>query len=352
MSATVEPADVDRGQSVYRAARRTVRYRNATVCSTLAVVLVVVAGIAMSVGSYGLGPSELARTLVGGGSALDRFIVFDVRLPRLLMGALAGAALGMSGALLQTLLRNPLASPDLMGISGGASVAAVLATTTFGLSGASVPLCAFLGALAIAGMLIVSACRDSTASYRLILTGVALAFLCSGVIGYLLKRAQVNEAQSALVWVVGSVGATRWSDLVTLAIAVAIAIPAVVALSALLPYSALGDRTAEALGIGVRQLRATTLVTAVLLAASAVAFVGPIGFVALCAPAIARALIGHGSLGIVASALSGAVIVAAADVVAQNSIPDMTVPVGVITGIVGAPYLLWLLATSSKGSRI
>lgn len=338
--------------SAYAVAIGGLRRRNLIVCASLGSVLTVAALAVMLLGTYQLSPVDLVAVFFGGGSPMDQFVVLRSRLPRLTIAVLAGVALGLAGAMLQSLLRNPLASPDLMGISGGASLAAVFATTTFSVTGFLLPVFAFFGALAVAAVLLASARRDSTASYRLVLTGVAISFLCAGLVGYLLKRAQVNQAQSALVWVVGSVGATRRSDVVVLAVAVAIAIPAVIAVSRTLPYAVLGDRTAEALGINANLARTGTLLTAVLLAASAVAFVGPVGFVALCAPAIARALIGYGSPALAGSAICGALIVVVSDAVAQHAIPGVSVPVGVITGVVGAPYLLWLLATSSKGARL
>ncbi|GAA3624068.1 iron chelate uptake ABC transporter family permease subunit [Microbacterium awajiense] len=306
--------------------------------------------IAMLVGDYALEPWAVVRALFGDGSRIDVFVVNQVRLPRAAMAVLCGLALGIAGALFQTLLRNPLASPDLLGVSGGASVAAVWTTLILGLSGAAVAASAFVGGMLVAAVLLLAARRLADGGYRLVLAGVGIAFLCSAVIGYLIKRAQVTQAQSALVWITGSIGATPWTDVVVVAAVLLLVAPAVWAATRLLPIVELGDPLASGLGVRPVAVRIGVVVVAVLLAAASTAFIGPVGFVALCAPPIARALLGRGASGIAVSGVFGAVILLVSDLIAQYAIPGVAVPVGVVTGLVGAPYLLWLLATS-KGHR-
>lgn len=332
--------------SVQRQARR----RNVRVYGVLAVVLLAVAMVTLLVGDYVLGPDRVVVTLFGGGERVEQYVVTQVRLPRLLMALLCGAALALAGSLLQALLRNPLASPDLLGISGGASVAAVTAVLVLGLPSLAVTGFAFAGGLVVAGILLLAARHVRDGGYRLVLAGIGISFLCAAIVGYLIKRAQLNDAQSAMVWITGSLGATVWRDVLVVAVVLAIAVPLVVIASRMLPLIALGHDVASGLGVRPVVVRTAIVALAVLLAAAATAFIGPVAFIALAAPAIARGIIGRGAAALAASALVGAILLATADLVAQFAIPGLAVPVGVVTGVTGAPYLLWLLATS-KGRR-
>ncbi|WES65568.1 iron ABC transporter permease [Microbacter sp. GSS18] len=346
---TAGPTTTARGAT--DAVRAHTRRRTAGVGASIGAVLALAIVVSMLVGDYDLSPAGVARALFGSGSNIDVYIVTQVRLPRTLIAVLCGAALGIAGALFQTLLRNPLASPDLLGVSGGAGVAAVWATLILGLSGAAVAASAFAGGLVVAMVLLVAARRLSDGGYRLVLAGVGIAFLCAAVIGYLLKRAQITQAQSALVWITGSIGATGWSDVLVVGAVLLVAAPMIVAASRMLTVLELGDHLAAGLGVRPVLARIGIVAAAVLLAAASTAFIGPVAFVALCAPPIARALLGRGTVGIATSGAIGALILLAADLVAQHAFPGLTVPVGVITGAVGAPYLLWLLATS-RGGRL
>lgn len=336
--------------SAIAAVRGRTRRRAVTVGAALAAALIAVACVALLAGDYPLSPAGVARAMAGAGTKLDEYIVLQVRMPRLLMGALCGAALGLAGALLQTLLRNPLASPDLLGISGGASVAAVWGSLVLGLAGTAVVALAFAGGLVVAVVLIVAGRRLSDGGYRLVLAGVGIAFLCAAIVGYLLKRTQVQQAQSAMVWITGSIGATGWGDVLTVAVVLAAAAPALAVCARVLPVLQLGEPLAGGLGARPGAARTAIVAIAVLLAAVTIAFIGPVGFVALCAPPIARTVLGRGAVGLGTSAAIGALILVLADLAGQYAIPGVEVPVGVVTGAVGAPYLLWLLATS-RGRR-
>lgn len=329
-----------------RGRRRTLR-----ITGVVAGVALVVAVVALMVGDYALTPAGVARALTGAGTPIEQYVVTQVRLPRLTMALVCGAMLGLAGALLQTLLRNPLASPDLLGISGGASVAAVFATLVLGLPAWGVTGFAFLGGLVVAAILLGAARRLADGGYRIVLAGVGISFLCAAVIGYLIKRAQVNDAQSAFIWITGSFGATLWRDVLILAVVLALCVPAAVAAGRVLPVVELGDPSAMGLGVRPALVRTGVVAIAVLLAAATTAFIGPVAFIALGAPAMARSLVGRGSPALGTSAVLGAAILVAADLIAQHALPGMSVPVGVVTGAIGAPYLLWLLATS-KGTRV
>lgn len=339
-----------RGTGIERV-RRHARRRRAFVVSGVLLVVALVAAVTLSVGDYPIAPADLWRTLWGGGERIESYVVFQVRLPRLTMALLVGACLGIAGALLQSLLGNALASPDLLGISGGAGVAAVFTIVVLGVNGPGLALAAFLGGIGVASFLLLAGHRRADSTYRLILAGVGVAFICTSITGFLLVRARVQVAQDAFVWLTGSLSATPWWS-VALVFGVGIAVtPAVLLCARWLPIVQLGPATAASLGVRIGVVRVATVLVAVLLVAVTCAFTGPISFIALCAPAIARRLIGHGALAIGTSAAVGAVLLSGADLVAQFAVPGPSVPVGVVTGALGAVFLLWMLATS-KGRHL
>ena len=319
--------------------------RSALVLGATALLVVVAAVVTLMMGDYPLSPAQVWSALTGGGERVEQYVVLQVRLPRLAMALLVGGALGAAGALLQSLLRNPLASPELLGISGGASLAAVFALLTFGVSGPALPAIAFAGGLA-ASLLLLSAARGRAAGYRLILAGIGLAFFTSAIIAFLMTRAQLQQTQSAVIWLTGTLSSTPWWQVAVLAGVWLAALPALYVSGRWLPILALGPDAASALGVRPGLARLVCIVVAVLLTAVTCAFAGPIAFVALCAPAIARPLVGHGSAAIGSSVLVGAVLLAFADLVGQFALPGVSVPAGVVTGVLGAVFLLWLLATS------
>lgn len=344
LTSAAAPGSVDR-------VRTDARRRRLLVVLIVLVAMLGVAVAALSIGDYPLSPADLWRTLWGGGARLENYVLFQVRMPRMLMGLLVGASLGVAGALLQTLLRNPLASPDLLGISGGAGVAAVFTLLVIGVTGPPLALAAFVGGIAVAAFLLFAGARGDDGGYRLIMAGVGIAFLCASVTGFLMVRAKLQLAQEALIWLTGSLAATPWWNVATVAIVAVLAIPAIVLCARWLPIVQMGEATAASLGVRARTVRPVAVVTAVVLVAVTCAFTGPISFIALCAPAIARPLLGHGAVGIGTSAVVGATLLTAADLVAQFAIPGHAVPVGVVTGALGAVFLLWLLA-SSKGRHL
>lgn len=313
-------------------------------------VVVAVITVTLLLGDYPLTPTQIWDVLRGGGTRPEQYVVLQVRLPRLLMALLAGAALGVAGALLQGMLRNPLASPDLLGISGGSTVAAVYALLVVGVTGPALAGAAFLGGIT-ASLLLLAAARGRAAGLRLILAGIGVSFLSASIVGFLMTRVQLQQTQSALVWLTGTLSSTPWWQVVVLVGAWVIAMPVLALLARRLPVAVLGVETAGSLGVRPGLVRALVVMVAVLLTAVTCAFVGPISFVALCAPAIARPLVGHGSLALGPSALVGAIILSASDLVAQFAIPGVAVPAGIVTGALGAVFLLWLLATS-KGRAL
>lgn len=328
------------------------RRRETRIFLTLIGMVLVVAAASLAVGAYSLGLPDLLRTLLGQGSGSENFIVLELRLPRLVLAALAGAAFAVSGALFQSLLGNPLASPDIIGVTGGASAAAVFAMLVLGLGSAATSIVAFAGALLVATVIYLLAWRGGVVGSRFVLIGVGVAFMVQGVLGYLLTRAELRDAEGALTWLVGSVSGARWPEIAVLTGFLALLLPGVGILAGRLRALQLGDEAAASLGVRVERSRMTLLATAVALTAVATAAVGPLAFVAFVSAPIYRRLVGNGGLGLGGAALIGILITTVADFVAQHLLPGgLQLPAGIITGAIGAPYLLWLLASTNRTGR-
>ncbi|MGW1347165.1 FecCD family ABC transporter permease, partial [Kribbella sp. NPDC002412] len=284
----------------------------------------------------------------GGGDRATEFIVNRLRLPRALTGLMVGAALGMSGAIFQSIARNPLASPDIIGVTYGASAFAVFAIVTLGLTGVAVSAFAIVGAVLTAFIMYVLAWRQGVSSYRLILIGIGIGAIATSITSYLLTKARVEIAQQALIWLTGSLNGRDWSNVRSMGLTLAVLAPLMMFLVHQLRILQLGDETAYGLGLRVELSRLGLIVIGVLLAAVATAAAGPIGFVAFVAPPIARRLTRSPGPAMIASALLGALVVALSDLIAQHAFGDTQLPVGVVTGVVGAPYLMFLLARSNR----
>lgn len=330
----------------------------------LALAVVGVFAAAVLLGSYTVTIPDFFRILAAhltGGAKIPgaSFIVMEDKLPRAVVGGLTGAAFGLSGALFQTMLRNPLASPDVIGISYGASAAAVAAIVVFGASGAVVSGAALAGALGVAaliysisrrGALGAAAGRGDAAGNRLILAGVGIAAALQAVVSFLMTRADIRTAADVLVWLNGSLNAASWERAGVLGLALLVLVPGVAVLALPLRILELGDDTAAGLGVSVGRTRLAVVVTAVGLAAVATAAAGPVAFVAFLAGPISRRVVNKASLP--AAALAGMLIVLAADFLAANLAPlvlsGTVLPVGVVTGALGAPFLLWLLVTANR----
>jgi len=325
------------------------RPRTTAVLAVLAALVLVLAWLSLTVENE-MSAGDVLRTLVGQGEGGENFVLLRLRVPRLLLGALVGAALALAGALFQTVLRNPLASPDILGVSGGASLAAAGAILLGGLSGAGVSLAALGGAVVAAVAIYVLAWRSGVSGYRFVLVGVGIAFLVNAGLGYLISRANVNDVREALVWMVGSLGTPAWSDVTVLAAVLVVLVPAVGVVAPRLRVLQLGDDLAGGLGVRVEVTRLTVLAVAVALAAVATAFAGPVAFVAFVSAPIARRLLPTAGLALVPAALVGVALVLGADLVGQHLL-GLQVPVGIVTGVLGAPYLLWLLATANREGR-
>ncbi|MDH6699428.1 iron complex transport system permease protein [Streptomyces sp. MAA16] len=327
-------------------ARRRARFT--TVCAALVLSVLAVFTLALCTGDLAVPVADVWSTLLGGGDAGTRFVVVELRLPRALLALLVGFCLGLSGALFQALLRNPLASPDVIGVGSGAAVAAVLASLVWGVSGLALSGAAFAGALVAGAAIYLLAWRHGVGGHRLVLIGVGVGAGLSSVVSYLMTRSEVTEAQQAFVWLAGSLNARSWPHFWPLLLASAVLVPLSFAASRAMPALQLGDGTAAGLGARVERDRLALLACATALTGVATAAAGPVGFVAFVAPPIARRLLpGHGAV-LLPAALAGAALTAAADLLGQHLLPQTQLPVGIVTSVVGAPYLLWLLARAHR----
>lgn len=317
--------------------------------------LVAVSGVAFAVGvSVGEFPVPLAAVvpaIFGFGDADSDFIVRVLRLPRALTGLLVGAAFGLSGAIFQSLARNPLASPDIIGVNAGAGLAAVAVIVAVGGGAVPIAVAAFAGALATALAVYLLAYRRGVTGYRLVLVGIGVTAMLSSVTSWLLVRADITEAQRAAVWLTGSLNGRGWDHVVPVGIGLALLLPLTLALGRRLRCLQLGDDAARGLGVPVEAARLGLVVAGVGLAALATASAGPVAFVALVAPQIARRLTRASGVALVPAALTGAGIVLLSDLAGRRVFAPVELPVGVITAIIGAPYLLWLLARANRIGR-
>jgi iron complex transport system permease protein len=329
-----------------------IRRRPVAAATGLALVGAALFLVALATGDFPIAPGDVLAALAGHGDAGTTFIVRDLRLPRAACGLLVGIALGISGAIFQSLTRNPLGSPDIIGFEQGASVGALIVITVLAGSGGAVSAGA-LGGGALTALTVYGLAfrRGGTSGYRLILVGIAIGFLMLSITDYLLARARIEEAEEATRWLLGSLNARDGSDVVPLLVALALLLPATVPAGRTLRALELGDDMAHGLGVRVERARLSLVALAVTLVSVSVVAVGPIGFVALTAPQIARRLARTADAPLLCSALTGAVIVLAADLGAQHMVPSTALPVGVMTGAFGGVYLAWLLATEWRAGR-
>jgi iron complex transport system permease protein len=298
-----------------------------------------------------VGIGDTLATMFGAGSPVSDLVVFQIRMPRALAGLLVGAYLGVAGAQFQNLTRNPLGSPDLVGFTSGAATGAVLVILVFGEQAVAVSTGAIGFGLVTAAIMYLLAWRRGVQGVRLVLIGVAVSTLLRSVTDYLLIRADIDQSQAAHLWLVGSLSTVTWDQVRLLALAGAVLLPAAVVLIRPLDQLGLGDEVAMGLGVPVERVRIAVIATAVGLSGVAVAAVGPIAFVALAAPQVARRLAGSTGAGVVPAGLTGAVLLSAADLVARSLPLHGQLPVGVVTGGLGGCYLTWLLWREHRTGR-
>ncbi|WP_179812148.1 iron chelate uptake ABC transporter family permease subunit [Nocardiopsis sinuspersici] len=322
-------------------------HRRRTVIVVLAVSIVLVFALTLMVGRTFYPPGDVVRVILGQDVPGASFTVGRLRLPRAALAVVAGLCFGLSGVTFQTMLRNPLASPDIIGISAGASAAATFAIVVLSLGETGVSVFAIAVGLLVALAVYVLSFKDGVAGTRLILIGIGIAAMLESVTAYILDQAAEWDLQEAMRWLTGSLNGATWDKVVPVVVALLVLTPVLLYQAGNLATLQLGDDTASALGVRVDRTRLVAIVGAVGLIAFATAAAGPIAFVAFLSGPIAARLVGpNGSL-LVPSALVGALLVLTADLCAQFAF-GTRYPVGVVTGVLGAPYLVYLIVRTNR----
>ncbi|GAA3901914.1 FecCD family ABC transporter permease [Microbacterium invictum] len=347
VTATALPAVTAAHFDRIRAGRRHRSRRRVVAISVMSVIIAVLFGAMLMLGNTIYPVSDVLAVLTGQQVPGASFTVGTLRLPRALTAVLAGIAFGVAGSTFQTMLRNPLASPDIIGITSGASAAAIFSLLVLHWSGAATMALALAAGIVTAVVIYLAARGGESTGGRLILIGIGVGAMLDAVVGFILLRAAVWDLSVAARWMTGSLNGSRMEDVPPLAIAVIVLVPVVLILGRDLRALELGDASAIALGVRVDRTRVLLVVAAVALACFATATTGPIAFVAFLAGPIAARMVGPGSSVIIPAALTGACLVLAADLLGQFAF-DTKFPVGVITGILGAPYLIYLLIRTSR----
>ena len=325
-----------------------VAVRPLVITSVLVAIALVAFAWSLAVGEFPIPFGDVVATLLGHGQPDTDFVVRTLRLPRGLAAVLVGAAFGLSGAIFQRVARNPLASPDIIGVTAGAAACAVLTIVMFDGTANQVTMGA-LGGAALASIAVwLLSYRGGVTGYRLVLVGIGITAVLTSATSYLMTRAEIYDAQRAMVWLTGSLNGRGWDQVRPLAWTLALLTPVAVALGRHLRMLDLGDDAAAGLGTRVEGVRSGLVLVGVALSAIAVSCAGPIGFVALVSPQIARRLVRGSGAALLPSAAVGAALLAASDLVARRVFAPTELPVGIVTAVLGAPYLLWLLARANR----
>ncbi|WP_406446560.1 iron chelate uptake ABC transporter family permease subunit [Streptomyces sp. NBC_01613] len=326
--------------------------RAVTVVALLLLAALAASVVLIGTGDFPISAGDVLRTLAGNGDAGQEFIVNELRLPRVLVGLLVGASLGLGGALFQAVTRNPLGSPDVLGLGQGATAGALVMIVLFSGSSAQVTIGALVGGLATGLAIYLLAWKQGVHGYRLVLVGIGVSAIVTAVNGYLLTVSDIVDATRAVVWMTGSLSGRDWDQVWPLLGLCAVLVPLVLVNARGLRMMEMGDDVSNALGVRVERVRALLMVAAVLLTATATAAAGPVSFVALTAPQLARRLTRSPGPNLLSSLCMGAALLVTADWVSQRVFGADQLPVGVVTGVLGGVYLLWLLVTERKAGRI
>ncbi|WP_156725050.1 FecCD family ABC transporter permease [Streptomyces apocyni] len=340
------------GYAVIRVHRATflLHRRAAVVAAALSVLLAAVCVAYLSVGESFVAPAEVLKVILGQPSS-EELVVGTLRLPRMVVGLLVGAAFGVAGALIQTVARNPLASPDIIGISQGASVLAV-ATVTFGLASyGTLPYVAVSGGVLAATLVYLFAWRGGLHATRFVLIGIGFALALRALTTLFLTKGDYLVAQQAMIWMTGSLNGLGWDQAAPIGWVLLALIPAIAWAARAQRTVSMDDDTATALGVRLNRVRLGLVALGVILASVATGTAGPVEFVALLAPQVTRRLTRTAQIPLFCSALMGALIVVLADLLARRLLSPVELPVGVLTAAVGAPYLIWLIIRSRTGGK-
>jgi iron complex transport system permease protein len=322
-----------------------VERRACLAATVLAVLVVTTVAVGLATGTASLPLGRTLPAVLGIGEARDVLLVQQLRLPRIAAGLAVGAALGIAGVMLQTLARNRLATPDTVGLNDGATafaVASVVAVSTTITPSAF----ALVGSATAAALAIGLAGGAGRRGYRFLVVGLGVGAALGAITQLMLARAAIDDANRAFPWTIGSLNSRSPTSVAVLAVGLAVALPVAVVLGRQLRLLRLADAVVIGLGSRVARVRLAVIGTAVVTAGLAVATAGPLGLVALLAPEIARKAAGARVVPVVGSALAGALVVLLADLLGRTVAAPLELPAGLVTAVVGGPYLLWLLLTT------
>lgn len=304
--------------------------------------------LAIGIGKYSITATDVLRVLVGTNSSFDRVVVLHWRMPRMLMALLVGAALAVSGAIFQALTRNPLGSPDIIGVNSGAYTGALAVLAATGGGYYPVAAGALTGGLITAVLVYALSYRNGLAGYRLIVVGIGVSAVLNAVNQWVVIKVDHHTAVTAAVWQQGTLNGLTWAQVVPMTVCLVIVTAVLLSLGPQLPVLQMGDDAAGALGVAPERTRLAYLVAAVALVALACAAAGPITFVALAAPQIARRLTASPGVALIPAAAMGGVLLLASDIAAQHVFTGNELPVGAVTVSVGGMYLVYLLFTQAR----
>ena len=324
--------------------------RSILVCIPLILAALTVAVISLATGDYDVSVPQVLQAFTGDAPGLAQTIVIEWRLPRVLAALVFGAALGMSGAIFQSMTRNPLGSPDIIGFNTGAYTGALIVMLTLGGGYLGVAAGALVGGILTALAVYLLAYRRGSQGFRLIIVGIGISAMLAAFNHWLILQAELEAALAAAVWGAGSLNGITWEQAAPAAVVVVVVGLATLAAARRMQLLEMGDDAARALGVRAEPTRLLLLILGVALTAAVTAVAGPIAFVALAAPQLARRLTRSAGITLVPSAVMGAFLLAASDLAAQRLFAPIQLPVGVVTVCIGGIYLVWLLAREARKS--
>ncbi|MFC4125065.1 FecCD family ABC transporter permease [Nocardia rhizosphaerae] len=322
--------------------------RTLVVCAVLLTIGAAAAVLALGTGDFPIPAARVLRALFIGDERFDRLVVWDWRLPRILLALALGAALGVSGAILQSVTRNPLGSPDIIGFSTGAYTGALLVILILGGGSFQTAAGAMIGGLGAALVIHLLAFRHNVTGFRLIIVGIGVSAMLASVNTWLIMRADLDAAMSAAAWGAGSLNGLSWPQVAPTILILAVLSLALIPAAPRLQILELGDDTARALGIDASKATGWLIALSVGFTSLATAVAGPIAFVALAAPHLARRLTRTPSIALLPAAAMGATLLVVCDWIAQRAFAPTTVPVGIVTGSIGGLYLAYLLVAEAR----
>lgn len=322
--------------------------------AVLCLILFCLVVLSLGIGEVYVSPLRVVKLFLGLGNPFDSLIIFQLRLPRIILAVLAGMAFAVAGCILQAITRNPMATPEMMGISGGASVAAVSVIMIFSTQNDALsislnflPLFAFLGATVVALLIYLFAWKKGVSSLRLVLVGIGFYILMNAFVNLIVLLGPLFRAVQAKTWLTGSIYGTTWTEVMVLLPWLVVLFPIVYLFSRSLTIHELGENTAIGLGMKVKTERFFLLILCTSLTGAAVAFVGGITFIGLIGPHLAKRLVGNDYRKVLpVAALIGAVMVIGADLVGHTLLAPKEIPAGVFTAFIGVPYFLYLIYRS------